>query len=299
MRRKRMYMILQFMIIAGLLTGCYQKKETEQDIREEVQVIETVQQNEESETTSTTLESEEKEGLQNNEDEKEEVTTVKEQRNKNDKFFGAYDETKLSFVEMFEPAWFVLQNWENQYLTLMEPVKGDAYCIVINDKGVVLNEGITDSMYGESYITEYEGETAIVNIYGIDEENHTYHAELKDMNGNVIVDLEENYVYNEEEEWYDIEEGKYPYLEGVSRVGATENEKVQLELTDEGLRVKDLNGNEIAFFQNEYPKYQPISQEHTNAMYGELIGDFLFVYQIAPIEGADYDNDKMWIYKIL
>lgn len=286
------------MIIASLTTGCYRQKEEIQEKKEDVQVIEAVEQNVESET-STKTEKDENENLQENVESKETATTENEERNKNDKFTGAYDETKLSFVEMFEPAWYVLQNWENQYLTLMEPVKGDAYCIVINDKGVVLNEGITDSMYGDSYITEYEGETAIVNIYGIDEENLTYRAEVKDMNGNVIADLEETYVYNEEEEWYDMEEGKYPYLEGESCVGATENEKVRLELTDEGLRVININGDEIGFFQNEHPEYQPISQEHTNALYGEVRGNFLFVYQIAPVEGADYDSNKMWIYKIL
>ena len=297
MKRKQVHLIVEVAIIASLLAGCYQQKEDANTLKEKDTVIESVEQDLDTETISKE-EISQNEEIQINGGIAEPQAIESEKKNRNDKFSGEYDESKLTFVEMFNPAWYVLQNWENQYLTLMEPVKGDAYCIVIDDKGTVLNEGITDSMYGDSYITEYEGETAIVNIYGIDEENLTYHAEVKDMNGNVIADLEEIYVYNEEEEWYDMEEGKYPYLEGENCVGATENEKARLELADDGLCVMDINGNEVGFFKNEYPDYQPKSQEHTNALYGQLRGDFLFVYQIVPVDGADYDNDKMWIYKI-
>lgn len=296
---------MSVVVVAGLATGCNVQKETEEsknvnnNIDQEIIQIQNIEESDTEKAEAKELEESGKVLETKKEESAENLSGESKQKDKDDDFYGEYDDTKLSFVMKFKPAWHVLQNVDNKYLTLMEPVKGDAYCIVINEEGEVINEGITDSMYGDSYITEYEGKLAIVNIYDMDEESQKYHVEVRDMEGNVIADLEETYVYDEEEEWYDIDVEKYPYLEGESRIGVTENEKVLLEQEQDGVRIMSVSGQQLGYFKNAYPDYKPRREDKSNALYGELIGDFLFVYQIKPVEGAEYDEDIVWIYKIM
>lgn len=289
MKRKIILSIVAMMAIAINLLGCNGSKNQIETIsmpKEKEQQMETSKNNikvdlediQEKETTSEISEI-----GQSKEKVEEKKGSKTDNPNEKDIYFDSYDETQLKFVTYTKPAWFLLQIVDDKYLTLMEPVKGDASCIIIDDEGQGICEGLTDSMYGETYISKYEGKTVAVVFY-MDEEG-TERIAVLDMEGNVLTDYEGSFEDNEE---------KFPYLKNEM-----ENKEISIEIKQDGVYVKNAAKDQIAFFKNAYPDYQPKREDEINSLYGEIRGNFLFVYQISPVDGEEWDEESMWIYKIL
>lgn len=222
---------------------------------------------------------------------------IKKDGNKNDVYSGEYDESKLEYLT--DTDWFVTQVIDDGCIVLQYPAKGDLPLLFINADGDIIYEGLTDSFYGESYITEYEGKPAIVDLRMEDFESNNFTRTLLDMKGNVI---KEESLTLEDDSWNEVLYDVFPYVDS-----AEPSERLSVENTEDGVYVYDAQGNQIACFLDANEEGAEVGDWYQEyPICGEIKGEYLIISQIVAAQQTEedeyaeeaYESIQTYIYKI-
>lgn len=241
-----------------------------------------------SDTSKKDVNSDKNDGEENQTDD-----SANEKNNENDVYSGEYDAEQLEYF--IDTEWFIYQVINDEYIALMYPAKGDLPVLFLDSKGNVIYEGLTDSDYGETYITEYNGNLAIIDYRTDDPESGIYTRSILDMNGNILE--EEN--FESEYLWYDEGYDEFP-LVGLNIESENSNQEITVENTEDGVFVYDSQGNQVACYQDANGDGTEISQnwQQEYPIYGEIRGNYLIITQIVAGNETSYEHEQNYIYKI-
>lgn len=214
--------------------------------------------------------------------------------------YGEYDENYIKYVDNCNEM--CVCQFGADIISLVDKEKGDLPVYYYNKDGYRIAEGITDSLYGDSFIIDDDWQSKIVEVN--DNGDGTAVVRIVDNNGQIIEETVEEYSDScyEISELYKAGLACYCSKEITSQIVGesvdfypdteTDNGSVQLVNSADGVRVVTSEGNEIAFFANHYPDVTDIEGQ-SYSLEGCLYDDFIVLNEYS---GNNFGDMNIFIY---
>ncbi len=230
-----------------------------------------------------------------------EISAGFEEKSDNTDHYGEYDENYVKYIDDCNEM--CVFQYGKDIISLVDTEKGDLPVYFYNNEGHFIGEGITDSLYGDSFIINRNGQAEIVSIS--DNGDGTANVITIDQNGQIISDttqecsngcyeLSRNYQtdlvdYCSEKVVSSIVGPGVSYYHG----DVLDNGNVKLINGTDGVRITK-EGNEIAFFENHYPEVTAVGSQ-SYSLEGCLYGDFIVLNEYS---GSDFGDMNIYLYLI-
>lgn len=218
------------------------------------------------------------------------------------KHYGEYDEKYIKYVDNCNEM--CVCQFGADIISLVDKEKGDLPVYYYNKEGYRITEGVTDCLYGDSFIIDDNWQSKVIEVN--DNGDGTATVTVIDNNGQIIEKIVDEYSdsFYEVSEMYKEGLACYCTKEITSQIvgegvdfypdDETDNGRVQIVNSADGVRVSINGENEIAFFENRYPGVSVDSQLFS--LEGCLYGDFLVLCEYS---GDNFGDMNIYLYLLI